>query len=190
MASTVGVTTVSATPETGGSAIISPADSDTVADGHQVALDDGFNVIMVTATKPGAIPTTYLILLARDERVQTKVTDISFISTPLQGETYGKGETVVAQVMFDNTVQVNTSDGRPKLTAEVGWINGHIFLSVGDRRFKYVRGSGTDALEFEYVVRAGDYIYSNRHLKIRVERDQLKLNGGAISHAGNGRPLR
>ena len=188
MASTVGVTTVSATPETGGSAIISPADSDTVADGHQVALDDGLNVIMVTATKPGAIPTTYLILLARDERVQAKVTDISFISTPLQRETYGKGETVIAQVMFDNTVQVNTADGRPKLTAEVDWINGQIFLSVGDRRFKYVRGSGTDALEFEYVVRAGDYIYSNRHLKIRVERDQLKLNGGAISHAGNGRP--
>ena len=65
VANSVAVTTVTATAETGATAVVSPADSDGGTAGHQVTLDVGENAITVEVTKPGAVTRTYRVLVTR-----------------------------------------------------------------------------------------------------------------------------
>ena len=66
VASSVAVTTVTATAETGATAVVSPADSNGRTAGHQVALDVGETAITVEVTKPGAVTRTYTVLVTRE----------------------------------------------------------------------------------------------------------------------------
>ena len=65
MANSVAVTTVTATAETGATAVVSPADSNGRTVGHQVTLDLGETAITVEVTKPGAVPKTYTVSVTR-----------------------------------------------------------------------------------------------------------------------------
>lgn len=185
----VGETTVTATPDAGGSVSVSPEDSDSDSMGHQVALDDGDNEITVTVTKPDSIPTTYNLTVARQEREQPRVKDISIISVPHQGNVYGRGETVIFQVTFNTPVAVDTSGGRPKLPVEyrlaVG-INDDIWLYWSTENYQYAGGSGSEALRFERVVKRNDHVLDKR-LGMQYRASRLATNGGWIRHATNGR---
>ena len=66
VANSVAVTTVTATAETGATAVVSPADSNGRTAGHQVTLDVGETAITVEVTKPGAVTRTYTVLVTRE----------------------------------------------------------------------------------------------------------------------------
>ena len=182
----VGETTVTATPETGGAVSISPADSDPDSAGHQVALEDGPNEITVAVTKSGSIPTTYDLTVTRQEREQPRVKDISIISTPLQGQVYGRGETVTFQVTFNKAVSVDTSGGRPRLPVRYMWVHGDINSYRFTRNYLYAGGSGSKTLTFERVVGANDHV-DTLTLQLRYQANRLSTNGGRIQHATNGK---
>ena len=66
VANSVAVTTVTATAETGATAVVSPADSNGRTAGHQVTLDVGETAITVEVTKPGAVTRTYTVTVTRE----------------------------------------------------------------------------------------------------------------------------
>ena len=66
VANSVAVTTVTATAETGATAVVSPTDSNGRTAGHQVTLDVGETAITVEVTKPGAVTRTYTVLVTRE----------------------------------------------------------------------------------------------------------------------------
>ena len=72
------------------------------------------------------------------------VTDVSIVSTPRMGDTYGLGEQVRVEVTFDATVHVT---GDPILALSVGPVT---------RVARFVTGSGTEVLAFSYSVRSSD----------------------------------
>ena len=183
------VTTVAATPETDGSATIKPADADANTDGHQVALDDGPNEITIAVTKAGHIPNTYTVMVTRDPRELATITGFSVTTRPLQGPVYMEGETITIEVAFDNAVDVDTANGRPALTVDfrVHLNDGNFTRRVRD--FNYVRGSGSDTLAFEHIVKSNDKGYGrfSQIDAMRIQENRLVLNGGTIRHAENGR---
>ena len=184
-----GVTTVAATPEADGSATIQPDDADANTDGHQVALDDGPNEITIAVTKAGHIPNTYTVMVTRDPRELAIITGFSVATRPLQGPVYMEGETITIEVAFDNAVDVDTANGRPALTVDF-----RVHLNDGNftrrvRNFNYVRGSGSDTLAFEHIVKSNDKGYGrfSQIDAMRIQENHLLLNGGTIRHAENGR---
>ena len=75
-----------------------------------------------------------------------RVTGIAITSSPAAGSTYGKGETISAQVTFSSSVTV--AAGVPRL-----WL----LMDHGYGAWaEYTSGSGTDTLTFSYTVQAGD----------------------------------
>ena len=66
VANSVAVTTVTATAETGATAVVSPADSNGRTAGHQVTLNVGETAITVEVTKPGAVTRTYTVTVTRE----------------------------------------------------------------------------------------------------------------------------
>ena len=92
---------------------------------------------------------------------------------PLQAPaTYSAGDTIVVGVRFTAPVAVDASGGVPYLGLRTG--------SAGARA-PYAAGSGTDVLEFAYVVRGGDMVDRLSY----AGAGALALNGGAIAAAGS-----
>ena len=88
-------------------------------------------------------------------------------STPIDGDTYRRGETIGVAVGFAKPVTVT---GMPQLALAVG---------THTRQAAYVRGSGTGQLVFEYTVQAGDADSDG----IAIAADSLALAGGGIADA-------
>ena len=88
-------------------------------------------------------------------------------STPIDGDTYRRGETIGIAVGFAKPVTVT---GTPQLALSVG---------THTRQAAYVRGSGTGQLVFEYTVQAGDADSDG----IAIAADSLTLAGGGIADA-------
>ena len=102
--------------------------------------------------------------------------DIRIVSTA-PGGTYVFGGTIAVQATFSAPVAVRGVPG--------------IDLQVGEKVAvaRYVSGSGTDRLRFEYVVRLGDY--DENGIGLSLERDSespFRLDGAAIvdAEAGTG----
>ena len=75
---------------------------------------------------------------------------LAVVSTPRDGEAYRVGETLAIEWTFTQPVTVR---GAPKLEVRFGSA-----ASTAEKRLlRYVSGSGTDTLRFEYVVQGGDY---------------------------------
>ena len=103
---------------------------------------------------------------------------VSLVSMPVAAvDTYGSGETIEFSVAFHTEVEVDTTDGTPRLAMRFSSPN-----LEEDRFLNYVRGSGGDTLVFEYVVQAGDRDDDG----LIVRGSALSLNGGTIRDA-NGR---
>ena len=100
-------------------------------------------------------------------------TRASISSSPDSGTTYGAGETITVRLAMNDDVLVT---GRP-----------HVLLAVGGTRKKAVYsgtiGSATDALEFSYVVQAGDVDIDGVALcarggRLRVDPARRRLDPG------------
>ena len=75
------------------------------------------------------------------------ITGISVPSSPAQGDTYGRGETIEFAVRFDEAVEYEGSDLHARL---------YLDDTPPFRRADYVEGSGTRTLTFGYTVQEGD----------------------------------
>ena len=116
------------------------------ADGHQVAVAEGDNVIKVKVTaEDGNTTQTYTVTVTRaTAAVAPTITDVAVTSTPQAAtDTYGAGETIEVSVTFDEAV-----------TATAG--TDFVLSVAGRKRAPLLRGSGTTTLVFGYTVLAGD----------------------------------
>ena len=105
---------------------------------------------------------------------------VTIVSVPIASpDTYLEGETITFSVAFNTAVNVDTTGGNPQLVA----ILGDPGNTPRHQGFDYVRGSGTNTLEFEYVVQSTDRDLNG----IYLHSNHLRLQGGAINHATNGR---
>ena len=103
-----------------------------------------------------------------------RATDIRIVSRPPGGR-YAFGEAIAVQATFSAPVAVRGVPG--------------IDLQVGERVAvaRYVSGSGTDRLRFEYVIMLGDY--DENGIGLSLERDSespFRLDGAAIVDTGLG----
>ncbi len=92
---------------------------------------------------------------------------VSSVNSSTANATYKLGDTISIQVNFTETVTVTNT---PQLTLETGAI---------DRVVSYISGSGTSALNFNYIVQAGD---TSADLDYQ-STTALALNGGTIKDA-------
>ena len=90
---------------------------------------------------------------------------LRIISSPETGTTYGRGEAIQVEVVFDRPVTVS---GSPYLRLE--------FNCRSTRKTYYRSGSGTESLIFEYRVRRIDRDANG----LSVQSVPVSLNGGAI----------
>ena len=179
-------TTVVATPPEGGSVVIDPPDADPDTPGHQVELiseveddQDGDNVITARVSLDGHIPVTYTVVVKRPARVVPKVVRINIVSNPVQDRVSGEHEELLYTVEFDHPVVVDTTGGRPTLTVELYDCLG---CPYQNRPAKFIHGSGTSTLYFQYRVTSQDYPVGMDALQNRMPKNRLSLNGGAIRH--------
>ena len=77
VANDVASTTVTATPATGATAVITPADADANTAGHQVTLDEGANTISIAVSGAGMTPRTYTVRVTRDAPGVSSNADLS-----------------------------------------------------------------------------------------------------------------
>ena len=99
------------------------------------------------------------------------ITGIQIISTPERGTTYGRGEIIKIEVIFDMPVEVT---GTPYLRLE--------FDCRVLRRTTYKNGSGTERLVFEYCVVRSDLDRNGAS----VSSGPIRLNGGTITAVSGG----
>ena len=101
---------------------------------------------------------------------------VKFTSTPAAQPGpygyYGLGEAIEATVTFEAPVIVDTTGGTPTFTITIGSHS----AGYEPRSAAYVRGSGSAALVFAYVVQSGDWDSDG----VSVLADQLELNSGTI----------
>ena len=95
-----------------------------------------------------------------------RVRDISFISSPLRGDTYELGETVEVLVEFDGAVKAT---GSPEVALTIG----------AQTRYAESSGWSSDALYFQYTVQEGDRDDDG----ISIAANALALSGGTITAA-------
>ena len=91
------------------------------------------------------------------------VSHVAFSGSPVNGDTYLRGETIQVRVVFDRTVAVT---GSPQVE-----------LTVGSRARAATYSSGTRSLTFAYPVQAGDRDADG----VSIAADAIRLNGGAIT---------
>ena len=96
------------------------------------------------------------------------VAGASLLSSPQEGDTYGFGETIRAEVRFDEAVTVT---GSPQLA---------LAINVQTRQAAYNGGSGTNALTFAYAVQSTDADADG----ISIAANALALNSGTIVDSG------
>ena len=81
---------------------------------------------------------------------------------------WGPGETAEVTLTFSEAVAVDTTGGTPSVGLSLG--------GTQARSATYLRGSGTTALVFAYMLTDAD----GSHTSLLVEADSLALNGGTI----------
>ena len=160
-------TTVSASADTGSTVVITPADSDTNTDGHQVDLDRGANTITVTVSKPGLTTRSYTVTV---NRLWAEISGVSFTSNPGWDDTYATGDEIELSVRFDGPVSVDTTNGTPY----VGFVSG-----AYNRQASYKSiNSNNRVLTFTYTVNLLDSSIAG----LALGENSLALNGGSIKH--------
>ena len=122
----------------------------------------GGNVATLTLASPGAAGS----LSFNKDIVIATVTPAVINVTSTNGS-YKAGDTVSIQILFDNSVTVDTLGGTPRLELETGATN---------RFANYVSGSPGTTLNFDYIVQAGDTASDLDYLAT----NSLTLNGGSI----------
>ena len=91
------------------------------------------------------------------------VSHVAFAGSPVNGDTYLRGETIAVRVVFNRTVAVT---GSPQVE-----------LTVGGQARAATYSSGTRSLTFAYTVQADDRDVDG----VSIAADAIRLNGGAIT---------
>ncbi|MDE2824263.1 MAG: hypothetical protein OXK79_12245, partial [Chloroflexota bacterium] len=99
-----------------------------------------------------------------------RVRRIALLTSPAKGDTYGAGETVEVVVEFDRAVRAT---GSPQVALTIG---------TQTRQATFFSWS-TQSLFFKYSVQEADRDDDG----ISIAPNALALNGGTITHAGDGR---
>ncbi|MCY4557051.1 MAG: cadherin-like beta sandwich domain-containing protein [Chloroflexi bacterium] len=157
-------TTATATVQAGYTASIEPADADSSASGHQVAVSDGA-AITITVAATGKLPIEYTVTIM----VGTMVDSVAVTSAPGADGTYATGDVISVAVTFNAPVTVDTTDGTP-----------YVAVSVGDnlRNAAYASIDATGkVLTFSYTVVEDDSDQDG----ISIAADALTLDGGSIT---------
>ena len=116
----------------------------------------------------------------RINRAPAIVSDgVDVTSSPIVDDTYGLNETITISVTFNSVVVVDTTNGTPLIDV---LFNTH-HDGADEAEFRYARGSGTNALVFDYTVQSGDRDNNG----IFAGFNQLFLRGGTITHITTGR---
>ena len=79
--------------------------------------------------------------------VRASMKAVSIVSAPVANQTYGLNEEIRVEVDFDEEVHVDETEGELVVVLAIG---------QHSRQATFVDGSGTNALEFSYVVQADD----------------------------------
>ena len=162
-------TTVTPTAETGATATILPADSDTGTDGHQVDLNRGANDITITVVKSGSANGVYTVTV---NRVWAEIESVEFSSDPGPHNSYATGDVITVGVTFDAPVTVDTTSGTPYIEVLVGnYYRNAVFTSID---------SSNRVLSFSYTVTSSDA----DQFGIEIEANALYLDGGSIKREG------
>ena len=98
------------------------------------------------------------------------------VSRPPGGNgAWDPGERVEATITFNQRVNVDTANGTPSVTLELG-------TDATQKAAAYLKGSGTAKLTFGYTLASDE----GRHSSARLVANSLALNGGTIRSAVNG----
>ena len=95
----------------------------------------------------------------------------ALVSDPGDDATYAAGDTVRVRLTFFEAVEVDTTQGTPRLKLDLDSDGGS-----GERWAAYEGGTGTTELTFAYVASSGDMSADG----VAVLADTLEPNGGAI----------
>ena len=99
--------------------------------------------------------------------VNVSIPTVTNVTSSIADGTYVSGNTIPVQVVFSETVTVS---GTPRIQLD---------LDGADKYVNYVSGSGSNTLQFDYLVGTGD---SSSDLGY-VSTASLTLNGGSIRSA-------
>jgi len=178
----VAAITVTATPEVDTDVKITPADSNEFQPGHQVALEEGDNVIEILVTKPGHIDVPNTVEIRREPLVIPRITGVRMISRPLNQNTniYGNDEPVEFEFTFDHPVVVDLSLDRPTLAVDI-WLNDS---RQSPNDFPYARGSGTNALVFQRLNNEAGLLETV--IRFGLSANSISAPEGSITHATGG----
>ena len=146
------------------------AKEDEDIDGVSIAADQlSLNGGTITDAAGNAATLTHTALNTQaNHKVDTVIPAIrtlAITSTPSNGSAYREGEKLQATVTFNENVNVI---GTPQLTLKIG---------AADRHAKWIRGSGTQNLVFEYTIATGDEDIDG----VSIAANQLSLNGSTIT---------
>ena len=101
----------------------------------------------------------------------------ALVSDPGDDATYAAGDTVRVRLTFFEAVEVDTTQGTPRLKLDLDRDGGS-----GERWAAYEGGTGTTELTFAYVASSGDMSADG----VAVLADTLEPNGGAIKSVATG----
>ena len=129
-----------------------------------------FTVVATDDSDNSSQQTVSLAINDVDE-IAPKVSGVALTSAVgAQNDRLDAGDTVTVTVTMSESINVDTAGGTPRIALNVG----------GDTLFaNYVSGSGTDSLNFNYTVQAGDADNNG----IRIRSNSLELNGGELTDA-------
>ena len=149
----VAVTTVAATAETGATATVLPADSDTGTSGHQVDLEEGRNEITVTISKTGSASRTYTVAVTRGPPGS---------NSAATGAPTISGSAQVGHILTASTPGISDADGKTKAeSGDAGYAYTYQWVRVDGTNETYASG----ATQETYTAAAAD---AGKTLKVTV----------------------
>ena len=118
-----------------------------------------------------------LYALSQEFTTPPRIVRSAFESTPIGGDTYRVGETIAVEVTFSEPINVT---GAPQVGLAMNGTDD--MAGSGVKVMRYITGSGTTTLRFEYVVQRDDFATGHTPLRVPAtgEDDVITLEGGSI----------
>ena len=118
-----------------------------------------------------------LYALSQEFATPPRIVRNAFESTPIGGDTYRVGETIAVEVTFSEPINVT---GAPQVALAMNGTDD--MAGSGVKVMRYITGSGTTTLRFEYVVQRDDFATGHTPLRVPAtgEDDVITLEGGSI----------
>ena len=185
VANDVASTTVTATPATGATAVITPADADANTAGHQVTLVEGANTIEIAVTGAGMTPRDYTVRVTRDAPGVSSNADLSGLrlSEGMLTPAFNAATTTYTASVPNAVSTVSVTATKRHASASVAQSpTNPVSLSVGATPITVTvtAGDGTTKAYTVTVTRAGPGTGSNA-----ADLSGLTLSAGTLTPAFN-----